>query len=173
MVRVLVYVFVGTSTGTGTCTCACRGTWGLFVAEDYGTVIRGGVSASQFVVVRCNMYSCCAMGVCEVIIWESSEEGTFGFSVFCERKKSLTRGRVKDIGSTTGIQCYISGVRRVVSGMCVDIIPVPPYLRDSGTLRGSCRAPLMGVCGCLLLRGCLMMRRGCSRECSVVYDSSW
>ena len=74
---------MGTSTGTGTCTCACRGTWGLFVAEDYGTVIRGGVSASQFVVVRCNIYSCCAMGVCEVIIWESSKKGICGYSAFC------------------------------------------------------------------------------------------
>ncbi len=83
VVRVLVCIFMGTCMGTGTCTCTCRGIWGLFVAEDYGTVIRGDVSASRFVVVRCNRYSCCAMGVCEVIIWEYSEDGIFVFSVFC------------------------------------------------------------------------------------------
>ncbi len=54
-----------------------------FFAEDYGTVSRGDVSASRFIVVRCNMFSCCVMCVCEVIIWESSEEGIFGNYVFC------------------------------------------------------------------------------------------
>ena len=70
-----------------------------------------------------------------------------------ERKKSLTRGHVEDIGSTTGIQSYMGRYEGVVSRDVCRQHPGPLYLCDGGALRGSCRASHVCVWGCLLLRG--------------------
>ncbi len=64
-----------------------------------------------------------------------------------ERKNSLTRGHVEDIGSAAGIQSYVSGgTKGWCPGMCNDNIPVPLCLRDGGALRGSSRASPVCVC---------------------------
>jgi hypothetical protein len=63
-----------------------------------------------------------------------------------ERKKSLSRGHVKDIGSTVGIQSYRGqgyeggNVREVHCEL-----PALPSLRDGCALRGACRARPMSV----------------------------
>ncbi len=60
---------------------------------------------------------------------------------------------MEDIGSTTGIQSYVSrGTKGWCPGLCIDIIPVPLCLRDGGALRGSCRASPVCVCVCVWLQ---------------------
>jgi hypothetical protein len=88
-----------------------------------------------------------------------------------ERKKSLTRGHVEDIGSTVGIQSYEGqGYEGVMSGECI-ATSQHPSLRDGGALRGTCRARPVGVCDGLLLMGCSIVRWGCIRGRLVVSDS--
>ena len=62
-----------------------------------------------------------------------------------ERKKSLERGYVKDIGSTVGIQSYRgSGTKGLCPGIALRDL-APPSLRDGFALRGAFRARPMGV----------------------------
>jgi hypothetical protein len=65
-----------------------------------------------------------------------------------KRKKSLTRGHVKDIGSAWGIQSYRGqGYEGAISGKCFCDFPVPLSLCDSCALRGACCARPMSVGG--------------------------
>ena len=78
-----------------------------------------------------------------------------------ERKKSLTREHVKDIGSAKGIQSYRGqGYEGAIAGKLFCDFPVPPSLRDGCALRGACRARLVNIYGGPLLLGGLAMRRG-------------
>ena len=89
-----------------------------------------------------------------------------------ERKKSLTRGHVKDIGSATGIQFYSGqGYEGDIAGKCLCDFPVPPSLRNGCALRNACRARPMSVCGGHLLMGGMMMRWGWDRVCSAIIPS--
>ena len=77
------------------------------------------------------------------------------------KKKSLTRGHVKDIGSVEGIQSYRGqGYDGGTSGKCFCDFPVPRSQRVGCALRGACRARLMSVCGGPLPMGGMMMRWG-------------
>jgi hypothetical protein len=65
-----------------------------------------------------------------------------------ERKKSLTRGYVEDIGSAEGIQSYGGqGYEGAMSGKYFCDFPVLPSLRDGCALRGACRARPMNIYG--------------------------
>ena len=78
-----------------------------------------------------------------------------------ERKKSLAREHVKDVGSAEGIQSYKGqGYEGAIAGKCLCDFPVPPSLRDGCALRGAGRARPMSVRGAPLLMGGLMMRWG-------------
>ncbi len=60
--------------------------------------------------------------------------------------------------------------------MCNDIIPdrhvyVMAVLSGARVVRALCVC--VCVCGYRVLRGHLVLRRGCSRVCTVVYDPSW
>ncbi len=62
------------------------------------------------------------------------------------RKKSLTRGHVKDIGSAGGIQSNRGqGYEEAISGKYFSDFPVPPSLRDGCALQGACRVRLVSV----------------------------
>jgi len=89
-----------------------------------------------------------------------------------ERKKSLTRGHVKDLGSAGGIQSY-RGQRyeEAIGGKCFYDFPVPPSLCDGCALRGACRARPMRVCGGPMLMGGMLMRWGWDRVCSATIPS--
>jgi hypothetical protein len=63
-----------------------------------------------------------------------------------EKKKSLTRGHVKDIGFAKGIHSHRrQGYEGAIAGKCFCDFPVPPSLRDGFALRGACRARPMSV----------------------------
>ena len=63
-----------------------------------------------------------------------------------ERKKSLARGHVKDIGSAEGIHSFRGqGYEGAIAGKCLCDFPVPSSLRDSCALRAACRARPMSV----------------------------
>jgi len=83
-----------------------------------------------------------------------------------ERKKSLTRVHVKNIGSAGGIHSYRGQVYEgAIAGKSFCDFPVPPSLRDGCALWGACRARLVSVCGGPLPMGGLMMRWGWGRVC--------
>jgi hypothetical protein len=67
---------------------------------------------------------------------------------------------------------YEQGTKGWCPGMCVDIIP-DRYVYVMAVLSGARVVRVLCVCGCLMLRGRLMMRRGCVRVCSVSIDSAW
>jgi len=84
-----------------------------------------------------------------------------------KRKKSLTRGHVKDIGSAEGIQSYMGqGYEGAIPKKCLCDFPVPPSLCDGCALRGP-----MSVCGGPLLIGGQMMRWGWDRVPSATIPS--
>jgi hypothetical protein len=91
-----------------------------------------------------------------------------------ERKKSLTRGHVEDIGSIVGIQSYRgAGVRRGYIREVACDFPALPSLCDGCAFQGACRARPMGVRDDPLLMGGLMMRLGWDHVCMVVIPSSY
>ena len=89
-----------------------------------------------------------------------------------ERKKSLTRGHVKNIGSAEGIQSYRGqGYEGAMSGECFSDFPIPPSLRDGCALRSACRARLANIDGGPLLLGGLAMRWGWDLVWSAIIPS--
>jgi hypothetical protein len=72
-------------------------------------------------------------------------------------KEILTKGHVKDIGSTWIYSPIGVGVRRSKVQDVHRDNPAPPSLRDSGALWGACRASPLRVCGSPLLIGGLMV----------------